>query len=215
MQSVVQQQINRNSLEYYFNNDFPNTLRIEPNSPLVEIDDSGNKKPVAKMKVYQDFNSLSKFIGFYIPYSEDTFGICVSLINNCQNMVDSLCATSPQSARQTLGSIESVKGEELRFTGMVYIYHQAELSHKQIAELQTIAESKNYRLEFRGGNYTTASYFRDKANGKINDKAESVSFNYSRFINDGITKGYGIIKAHRLAAYIAGIEPAGNISAPE
>ncbi len=70
------------TLKEYFDKDFSYILSTHQSQKLNSTDGKIDIEVIAR--VHLDFNSNTKFISFFVPDSDRTFDICISLIKNPQ-----------------------------------------------------------------------------------------------------------------------------------
>ena len=70
------------TLKEYFDKDFSYILSTHQSQKLNSTDGTIDIEVIAR--VHLDFNSNTKFISFFVPDSDRTFDICISLIKNPQ-----------------------------------------------------------------------------------------------------------------------------------
>ena len=116
-------------------------------------------------QVYSDYESGSKFVGFWIPVSMDTPAICQALADQCkvvmQKIDDALLHSEGYPGRRGVGE-HTVKNEDLRFTGRVFIYHEADMFPSEIEDLRAYYKQRGLSVQFRGLAYLTEVSERQK-----------------------------------------------------
>lgn len=134
------------SLEKIFKDDFPNTMRQSFNAEI--------NTPFGIIKIieqeYMDFDSKSKFLGFYIPFCSHTYDICKILANECENIMKSMEHMEQAKATFWMPTDSAqTSSDDLIFSGRVYIYYEDYLSLQQLADLERLYKSKGLSVIFR------------------------------------------------------------------
>jgi len=144
------------NLEKIFKDDFPNVMKhslgAEVNTPF------GIVKIIEQE--YMDFNSKSKFLGFYIPFCSHPYDICEFLAGECENIMKSM-----EQVKVTGGMVTDsaqTSSDNLIFSGRVYIYYEDDLSLQQLADLERLYKSKGLSVIFRGHAYMALKWFGNK-----------------------------------------------------
>ena len=142
------------TLHGLFRTDFPHYLKT---TNKMIITDSKGKQFTIGSQLYMDFQSKSKFVGYFIPnpgYSPDiidtTFDICILLSEIYKHTFD--ISKSVIITGKRIGE-ESTEEKDLIFSGRVFIYHEQELPVERIAELRKLYRSKNLDVQFKGPDY--------------------------------------------------------------
>lgn len=135
------------TLPELFKSDFSNLLSRERN--ITWKDGSG---PQITAHLYLDFPEKNKFVAFYIPAPlpkpERTYDACIELANLVMSVV------SDQSLQIWGGNSNSMSSmNDLKFTGLVYLYHEWPLSNPQKAAIIEAYQAKHFDVEFRGPDY--------------------------------------------------------------
>jgi len=155
------------TLHEYFKKDFSNYLAANRQIGIrVFIRDSEpeNKQDYElEFRLHCDFDSLTKFISVYLPSSTfpNAGSICKVIAEQSSEITSLLSegvivASSRYDDRMT-------EINDLRFTGRVYIYHEAYLSSDEIDELRTFYKQRNLDPRFRGSNYLVKRYLYNKS----------------------------------------------------
>jgi hypothetical protein len=56
------------------------------------------------------------------------------------------------------GDATHIEGKNLKYSGILYVYHEDYLSLEKIGELAKLAKDKNLVPQFRGSSYSTARW---------------------------------------------------------
>jgi hypothetical protein len=145
------------TLETLLDSSFPRHHKLWA-TPIVNFLDgraSGSVK--LKSALYFDFLSNSTFLGFYIPASCMNVEVSHAIAEQCRviagEMADSglkITATTPHEPPQHL--------TQLKFTGIVYLYHEDRLTHRQIADVEDVFKSNDLHVVLRGPDFLTAAW---------------------------------------------------------
>ena len=147
------------SLRKLFDKDFNNILRVS-SKRMFDIEDKQTKK-IKKIsfteRMYLDFSSRSKFLGYYIPssfYAYDLIRIFSDIYTETIKHFDS----GAKVKAWYRSDLTQTSQKELVFSGRIYIYHEDMLSLQQLAELERIYKSKNLSVIFRGHSYLISEW---------------------------------------------------------
>ncbi len=138
-------QENKFTLPYAFKHDFDNLLRMDIKQNVSNKDlslDLGSK-------LYLDFESRVKFLGYYIPSTPHTFSLCVAIAENYKISLEKITKGSVVEAKSSRLP-NSANISELIFSGRIYIYHEFSLLEKQKRELLDLYEKKDLSVQFIG-----------------------------------------------------------------
>lgn len=135
------------TLLYLFENDFNNLLRAGEDRILTGKDGS---QTTIKSKLYLDFESQTKFVGFYIPSVPDTFDICTHLAERYKTALE---LTKSVMVEASAIGLQPVNTSELKFSGRVFIYHEYPLLEAQKRELFTLYATHDLSPQFRDAGY--------------------------------------------------------------
>lgn len=102
--------------------------------------------------LYLDFAEKNKFVAFYVPTPlpkpERTYDACIELADSVMSIV------SDQSLHIWGGRYNSMSDmDDLKFAGLVYLYHEWPLSNPQKAAIIEAYQAKHFDVEFRGPDY--------------------------------------------------------------
>ena len=137
------------TLPSLFAADFPDTSRFEIGAQLMLSD---NRSIEIKAKRFISFASRTKFIGFYVPHSSDTFAICEYLADGYKESLQHMDDTFKVNG-QVMGESGMTSSDDLIFSGRVFIYHEDYLSPQQIGALIGLYQSKKLDLKLRSQEY--------------------------------------------------------------
>jgi hypothetical protein len=93
--------------------------------------------------------------------SPSTFDACQLLADAAPGFLDE--AAKVQVGSLTPGDLTTEWSKDLVFTGKFYAYHESELSHEQIGQLESLYKSKGFSIQFRGQNYATTRFLQSRA----------------------------------------------------
>ena len=141
------------TLKYLYDHDFGNFMTDNIDfSATVEVADKPVKFSFSSRMVF-DFEHRARWFAYYIPFDDNTFGICVWLVAHTDDtMLPKFDSDVNVINGGMLGS-GSLAGKELTFSRRIYIYHQFILTDSQMAEVQHEATVKNLDVVFRGISY--------------------------------------------------------------
>ena len=141
------------NLEKLFRSDFSNLLRSYTHRSI-GIEDKNGSKSTVKIgeQMYLDFPGKSKFLGYFIPMSPDSYGVCTFMAGEYMKTIRGF-----ESKASVIGGnvaeFSSTHQEELKFTERIYIYHEDSFTHQQLADLERLYQSKGLSVVFRGPAY--------------------------------------------------------------
>src|SRR5271157_578438 len=102
---------------------------------------------------FQDHLGRLKFYGFFIPSSPRSYSLCEYLANNYRNIIQEMESTCAETSCKFLGDSATTSSRDLVFSGRIYLYHEDEMSLKQLAELERLFLSNGASIIFRGQAY--------------------------------------------------------------
>jgi hypothetical protein len=160
------------TLHDLFKTDFTVTLR---SSDTLAEPIPGLKVPI-EFSVNVDMNTRTKFLMFYIPASPRTYDLCVKAANLSQDIARKYPPVAVQG--RTLGDSSGWSSADAAFNGVVYVYHETDLTTDDIRRLtdgyKTLGLSPVFRtsdyLEIK--KYEAIKKYRD-AMAKTNRQAQS------------------------------------------
>lgn len=141
-----------------FQGDFPDLLRSH-RARKIGITVDGQKKALEiTEQLYSDFQGKSKFVGFYIPHSGETQGLCLYLADHVDFPFG--LGTSVISGG-VVG--EELQPKDLVFTGRVFLYHEDHLNIEQQAEIVRAYRERGLSVSMRGPDYLSRELIRRNA----------------------------------------------------
>lgn len=139
-----------------FKSDFPQFFKIS-SEMTTKV---GIAPPVNfTAQVYKDLEAQSMFLGIYIPASPFTFSACLGIAHDYEKILKE--AENAVIIYTRPGEHVPNTSRNLKFSGRIYIYHEQELSVREIADLVDIFKSRNLSVQFRGMSYAS-EVFRDR-----------------------------------------------------
>jgi hypothetical protein len=159
-----QRQITQNivkppTLRELFETDFPKTLKFSSDTEIHTRYDDTIVKIVERE--YLDFESKSKFMGFYIPRSIHSYEVCEYLAGEYRNIMKRMDLVKVKGGGMPTDSAQT-SSDDLTFSGRIYIYHEDDLSLQQLAALERLYNSKGLSVIFRSHAYMTLRWLGDK-----------------------------------------------------
>ena len=104
---------------------------------------------------YQDYQSKSKFVGYYIPMSPYTYKICEYLSDFYKTTMNDFDSKAEIRFGRSTES-EVTRSQDLVFTNRIYIYHSDNLTLQERAALDRLYQSKGLSVILRGTAYLNA-----------------------------------------------------------
>jgi hypothetical protein len=137
------------TLQSLFTNDFPDTSRYEIGVQLTLA--NGHTLEI-QAKRFIHFASRSKFMGFYVPPSPDTYAICEYLTDGYKESLQHMDSTFKVNG-QVLGESGRTSSDDLIFSNRIFIYHEDYLSPEQVGSLIGAYRAKGLDVKFRSQEY--------------------------------------------------------------
>jgi hypothetical protein len=97
------------------------------------------------LQLIEDHHNISKFIAFYIPDSEATYGTAEFIANNYKQFLNP-GELSARSIKQH--SPTETKSSHTVFTGRIFIYHETTLTLTELGKLEEVFIKNSARPEF-------------------------------------------------------------------
>lgn len=144
------------TLKHYFSTDFSHLLKLSYTRALIKKDSLNNDIETVECiaQLYMDFDSLSYFLGYYIPKTKFAFSFCKKLLNDHEVIIKDLL--SRVAVQQNYLSDKPTELKNLRFTGRVFIYHETFLFESEIEELTNLIKNTGMSIQLRGIDYLLA-----------------------------------------------------------
>lgn len=152
------------SLYEYFTTDFPQYLSMSQNIGMTIFASSSatNKKEDYKLefRLHCDFDSLTKFISVYLPSSTypNAKIIVEEIAVEAPDIADAISSSSGMIVSGSRYGDRASETKDLKFSGRVYIYNQANLSKDDIYWFRKFYKEKDLDLIFRNSNYQTTRW---------------------------------------------------------
>jgi hypothetical protein len=135
------------TLREYFDTDFTRLLNLAQKMQWQSSGREGELTP----RVHFDFESNATFVSCYFPESACTEPLIMEMLNETEELL----ASSKKNVEVQQGFADGRRRSslELRFAGLFYIYHEADIDSGAQDALRNHAHSLNMILEFRGQTY--------------------------------------------------------------
>jgi hypothetical protein len=138
------------SLHYYYEQDYPNVARLNgvlpytyPSDPPIRIE----------YQLYTDFDAGTKYLGFYIPWTSETYQVCERISDDYKKL---LAGIEKTSQAETKGAGERpIFSKDLRFSGRIFLYHETPLFEKQKDSLTKLYRTKGAEVQFHGQDWVS------------------------------------------------------------
>lgn len=104
--------------------------------------------------VVVNLETNTKQIEIYIPYYQDTYGICVTVANNFEKAL--VQANEVDMSQQPWGGSAVHSSREAVFSQMIFIYHESQMGPEQIGDLTKLFKGRGVYADFRGESYLSA-----------------------------------------------------------
>lgn len=131
-----------------FRSDFPEQFKSQSEWTLRDMD--GKDVLKVQSQVYLDFSSRTKFIGFFIPFSDKSFEAVIIFEKEVRAILDRLTAAMTIQVSQLGNKTES---KDLTFSGRVFIYHETFFDFREKAIIDSLYKQDGMAVEFRGTDY--------------------------------------------------------------
>jgi hypothetical protein len=149
------------TLEQLFKADFERTLRTSSELTVGSPEDATIADKVL-IQIYNDMDTGTYFVGFYVPASPRTADIIGYLADGYLSPTLQLRQGVEITSRDPADTTP-LKFSEFNFSRRVYVYYEADLSIQDIAALDTLYRSKNLILQLRGRQYQTTRWLQKSA----------------------------------------------------
>lgn len=133
-----------------FDTDFSDKYSIS--SVFTVIAPQDDKRCQLGFRILVDFSAISKYAAFFVPRFPHSHWLCGQIAENIEKFFVEiensylLQMTSP-------GDTAAMNSKDLKFSGRVYLYHEDDLSLKQLAELEELFQKHERTAQFRGHAY--------------------------------------------------------------
>jgi hypothetical protein len=143
----------RPTMREFFKQDFTSLPKITETVPFVAK--AGWSQEI-DAQLYVDLAGKAVFVGYFIPSSSHTVDICRELANEPRLTITDLEKKLSVKGGY-VGENSKTKLTDLTFTGRVYIYHETNLTPKDVDRLTDLYTSKSLSLILRGFDYFLAA----------------------------------------------------------
>jgi len=134
------------TLREYFDTDFPRVLNIAKEITVGDID--FKQKVIAKLHL--DFDANSKYLSIYIPKTEFHAKVCKVALLKIESI---LKIGDSVSISTSLPGEKMIAGENLNFSGRVFLYVEDNISKTDLEILEGEYKKRDLSLQYRGTNF--------------------------------------------------------------
>ena len=147
------------TLREYFESEFSDCTAQFNNAEIFAADRVN--KITIPWRIHLDEKSGTKFISFYVPYSNDMHHSC-AVISDLPNAIlehskGIVTVTHPP------GESSHSNSKHFVFSGRIYIYFEGILSLQELGSLEALYKSKNLVPMFRGHEFPIGRWLQEKA----------------------------------------------------
>lgn len=136
------------TLKEYFDSDFP-TLLSKSNTSKIEFQ---HLPPVEiQQKTLLDFFAGAKYIAFYIPDHPKPIEICITILNNLQEI---LTHDDGMKVAASLPGERQIWSDELQFSGRIFFYIENKISESEFEKLRLEVLARGLAIQHRGTEFT-------------------------------------------------------------
>ena len=111
---------------------------------------------------YIDLEAQTKFLGFYIPFSDKAYAACKLLSDFYENIMGDFDSSMEVWGRGHITDSAKTSSQELIFSKRIYIYHENDFSLQELAALESLYQSKGLSVVFRGHAYLFSVWQNEK-----------------------------------------------------
>jgi hypothetical protein len=129
--------------------------------PVIHFEDNFSLQ-ITSALYFDLFTSGAKFLGFYVPRSPRVLEVFSAIASHATELGDALgdgglkiVCKAPGENPQTVS--------DLTYSGKVYLYHEDDLTHKQMADVEEIFKSQHLAVVLRGRDFLTPAWTAWKA----------------------------------------------------
>lgn len=146
-----------------YKTDFPETIKL---SSEFRIEGPGLSSPaLVEASIYYAFNSNSKFLGFYVPASQEDAAVCLAISRMYRTLMDTLSkGTAATSYDPSDTSVFSSKTAV--FSGIIYLYYERRFSISEKAAIDDSFNKAGARVQLRGPEYAATRWLQKEATPK-------------------------------------------------
>jgi hypothetical protein len=140
----------------YYRTDF-DVMSID-NELTIDID----PRPTYKIRSLLDYEAGCRYAAIYVPHIfDDPAKKCmINFITQCDKILD-LMHSQMHLSFADIGDQRAAPADDLAFTGRIIVYYAAQLSIKDLADLESMARD-GVSITWRGSQYATARYLASK-----------------------------------------------------
>jgi len=143
-----------------FMTDYNNTTGAFAGVDAMGINENGNPIGEVFFRVNYDKGSHSKFVLIYIPASDNTVKLALSLATQINHFINSLEASNPirdfQAHMQGESDVE--KFTEYLFSGRVYIYHETPINAEDTGKITEVFRIRRMSVQLLGTDYALSAW---------------------------------------------------------
>lgn len=138
------------NLRDLFEHDFTDRVHVQKSGGAVNITALDSTHKITEVPFYWVFekDSNSKYLQFFLPYSDDALGMTKGLLSFYPS-----AEVAQISGNMEAGDAYHFDSRNCIFTRQIYVYSERSLEPDQLAELSKLYESQNVRLQFRSYAY--------------------------------------------------------------
>lgn len=117
-----------------------------------------------KVRSLMDYKAGGRYVAIYVPYRESNLSrMCIeNFLKNCDALLG-LMHGQTQIHFADIGDSRAASANELVFTGRVIVYYEAQLTIKELAELESVARD-GINITWRGTQYVTSKFLAKRLN---------------------------------------------------
>lgn len=146
-------------LQALFQQDFSRLLKFEKGGSITFND--GTILNIDAQE-YMDLEAKTKFLGFYIPFSNKSYAACEVLSEYYKKCMDDLDSSIEVRGGHIADSART-SSRDLMFSNRIYIYHENNFSLQELAILERLYQSRGLSVVFRGDAYLFSMWQDQKA----------------------------------------------------
>lgn len=108
-------------------------------------------------------DSNSKYLQFFVPYTQDIYNVCVDLSKFYPRALQE-AGRFGIAGRGQVGDSTLNSSKQAVFTGRIFIYSEADLGSEELGKLTTLYRANDLQLQFRSNDYLENQKLRKKLN---------------------------------------------------
>lgn len=175
----------RKTLYDYFKSDFQKFTKMPQSANLSKPDSS--EVINVEYNLYSDSESNSKFISYYVPLFHDsskTYEIILSLIDHHPTAFERKDRIMSIES-YTPGDSSSTYSKDLKFSGIIYVYHAGKLLPEHSGEISGQYKNKGLTIILRDQDYALIRNLSKQKKESPIDKKNEIIEQLDQFIRDG------------------------------